>query len=228
MMYDLLLQLPLFQGMSQEQLTLVLEKVPFHFKKFRPNEYLIHEGDACNEIIFVLSGRVRMVTPVFKNTILIAEDFIAPHTIPYTNLFGTETISRSNVFAQGQVGAMFLDKTSFLKILETNRIMLVNVMNFLSANAQKHHRSIEILGEANHDLKIANWLLNYTSFSATNIVVDADVRDWCSLLNMLDKDYQRAVKTLEAEGCLEAQEGKLKLTDRYGLRTFVSRNKAQE
>ena len=45
MMYDRLLQLPIFQGLSHDQLTVILEKVPFTFEKFRPNAYLVKAGD---------------------------------------------------------------------------------------------------------------------------------------------------------------------------------------
>ena len=38
MMYDLMLELPIFQGLSHTQLTSILEKVPFHFKKYKPND----------------------------------------------------------------------------------------------------------------------------------------------------------------------------------------------
>ena len=224
MMYDILLQLPLFQGLSQEQLTLIIEKIPFHFRKFRSNEYLIHEGDECKDIIFILSGRVRMITPTFKTSILIAEDFVAPYTVPFTSFFGSDTTSRCSIYAQGQVGAMVLDKTNFLNLIERNRVMLVNVLNILSANAQKRYLAMDSMAEKDPGVKLARWLLAYTSYLAKNIVVDAEMQDWCAMLNLEEPVLRRAIMQLTEEGCVEAQEGKIKLSDRYGLRTFVSRN----
>ena len=39
-MFDTLLQLPLFQGLAQEDFTCILEKVKLHFTKHKPGELL--------------------------------------------------------------------------------------------------------------------------------------------------------------------------------------------
>lgn len=228
MMYDLMLELPIFQGLSHDQLTAILEKVPFHFKKYRSNEYLVKAGELCEEVFFVLSGRVRMITPAYKEAILIAEDFESPHTIPFYNLFGREIKSRSSIYAQGAVGVMTLDKENFLRMIENNRLMLINVLNILSSHAQKQHMILDSVGELKPELRLATWLLAYTSQPAKNIIIDADIKDWCSLLNLDGANFNAAIKKLSDHGYLECQEGKLKLVDRYGLRTFVSRNLAQK
>lgn len=43
-MFDTLLQLPLFQGLAQEDFTRILEKVKLHFTKYKPGELLLKEG----------------------------------------------------------------------------------------------------------------------------------------------------------------------------------------
>ena len=224
MMYDLLLQLPLFQGMSQEQLLLILEKVPFHFRKFHANESIVREGEKCNDIIFVLSGRVRMITPTFNSLIKIEEDFVAPHTIPFTNLFGSTTVSRFSVCAQGQAGAMFLDKSNFLKLMEKNRVMLVNALNILSANAQKRHSAMDSLAEKDPMTRLASWLIAYTSYSARNISIYSEAKDLCSMLNMKEEDLHQTIVKLQEDGFIEAGRENLKLIDRYGLRSLLTRN----
>ena len=37
-MYDTLLQLPLFQGLGKNDITEILDKVKFHFKKYEPGD----------------------------------------------------------------------------------------------------------------------------------------------------------------------------------------------
>lgn len=43
-MFDTLLQLPLFQGLAQEDFTRILEKVKLYFTKYKPGELLLKEG----------------------------------------------------------------------------------------------------------------------------------------------------------------------------------------
>ena len=47
-MYDKLLQLPLFQGMSKFDFTDILEKVKIHFNKYEPGSCLVRQDTLCN------------------------------------------------------------------------------------------------------------------------------------------------------------------------------------
>ena len=228
MMYDLMLELPIFQGLSHEQLTTILEKVPFHFKKYKSNEYLIHSGESCDQIVFLLSGRVRVVTPAFRDTIIIAEDYEAPHTISFYNLFGRDTTTRSSIYAQGAVGVMSLDKENFLRMISSNQLMLINVLNILSSHAQMQHMVLDAIGISDPTQRIGMFMLAYTSQRAKNVIVDAEVRDWCTMLRMERQDFDSAVKILAEAHFIENHEGKLKLIDRYGLRMFLGHNFAQK
>ena len=55
--FDKLLHLPLFQGVTQERLRDVIEKIPFHFLKYRKGERILDSGDPCTHVRFVVSGR---------------------------------------------------------------------------------------------------------------------------------------------------------------------------
>ena len=64
-MFEQLMQLPLFQGVSNERMTSLVEKLPFHFLKFHDGDTIISAGDECTHIRFIVSGSVR-VTPSLK------------------------------------------------------------------------------------------------------------------------------------------------------------------
>lgn len=228
MMYDLMLELPVFQGLSYEQLTTIIEKVPFHFKKYKSNDYLIRNGEQCDEIVFLLSGRVRVLTPSFKDSIIIAEDFEAPHTISFYNLFGRDTTTRSSIYAQGAVGVMSLNKENFLHMISDNKLMLINVLNILSSHAQKQHMVLDTMGIEEPELRLGSFIVAYTSQRAKNVIIDAEPSDWCSMLRLEQKELVEAIQSLIDKGFVENQEGKLKLTDRYGLRMYLSHNFAQK
>ena len=224
-MYDLMLQLPLFQGISRDQLTTILEKTPFHFKRYRDGEVIRNSGEACSSIIFILSGEVRLVTPTFGGRMIIGQDFYAPYTMPFTNLFGAETTTRSTLYAIGHTGIMLLDKLHFLRLMQTNTVLQVTVLNMLSTNAQKQHKALDLSSEGDEALRLASWLLAYTDRPSHNIILDAKITDWCNMLHLDQAAFWRSVATLEGSDCVEFVNGKLKLLDRYGLRQFVSKKK---
>ena len=57
-MYDLLMQLPMFQGVSVDQMTHILEVIPFDFRTYKVGEVILSGGDSCPGTTFLLSGRV--------------------------------------------------------------------------------------------------------------------------------------------------------------------------
>lgn len=227
-MYDVLKQLPIFQGISTEELTDIIEKVPFHFMHFDSGQTILSRGDECRHITFILSGKVRMETPTFGGRVRIVQEFESPHTMQFYNLFGAEIHLHDTLIAIDNVGVMQLDKHSFLRVLQQNKISLINVLNMLSTNAQKQHKAMDFSGETNPVLRLASWLLALTDRSAKNIVMEASTADWCSMLQLEESAYWRCVATLEGLKAIESEGGKLKLVDRYGLRTFVGQKTAQK
>ncbi len=220
-MYELLLQLPILQGLSYGQLTDIIEKIPFSFEQYVAGDVIHDKGELCEEVLFVLNGQVQQITPTFGNRIRIIQEFNGPHTLSFYYLFGAETQSISRLVAQTKAGIMKVGKMQFLKMLQSNSIMLVNVMNMLSTHAQKQHVAMEFTGLSDPSLRLASWLLAFTDRKATGITVEASEESWLSLLRLEKSSFWRCVAILEGRGCLEIENGTLKLTDRYALRRFV-------
>lgn len=226
-MYELLMQLPVFQGISNEQLTTIIEKIPFSFNQYEPGEVIMNQGDDCSAMTFVLSGTVRTITPTFGHKVQIQQEFEGPYTLPFYNLFGAETHLHDMLIAVNKVGIMELDKSNFLRVLQHNPILLINVMNMLCTHAQKQHKAMDFSGESDPVLRLASWMLAFTERKAENIIVDAATEDWCDLLQVDETSYWRCVASLEGQHIVEVEGTRLKLIDRYGLRTFVGRKTAQ-
>lgn len=226
-MYELLMQLPVFQGISNDQLTDIIEKIPFSFSQFEPGQVIIQQGEECSALSFVLSGVVRTKTPTFGHRVQILQEFEGPYTMPFYNLFGAETRHHDTVTAVTRVGIMQLNKSHFLRVLQQNPILLINTMNMLCTNAQKQHKAMDFSGESDPVLRLASWMLAFTERVGSNIVFDAELSDWCDLLQVDQTSFWRCVATLEGQHIVEVDGRKLKLLDRYALRTFIGRKTAQ-
>ncbi len=220
-MYEILLQLPIFQGLSYAQLTEIIEKIPFSFSRFTPGQDIHGAGELCDKVMFVLSGTVRQTTPTYGGRIQIVQDFQGPYTLSFYNLFGAETHSISDLKALTLVGLMQVEKVHFLQMLQHNRVMLVNVLNMLSTHAQKQHVAMEFTGQEDPILRLASWLLAFTDRKSATTAVIAQSDVWQSLLRLDETSFQRCVAVLEGRGCVEMEGTILKLIDRYALRRFV-------
>lgn len=226
-MYELLMQLPVFQGISSVQLTSIIEKIPFSFSQFDAGQIIMNEGEECSAMTFVLSGTVRSITPTFGHKVHIQQDFEGPYTLPFYNLFGAETHVHDTLQAVTRTGVMQLEKSNVLKVVQQNPILLINVMNMLCTNAQKQHKAMDFSGESDPVLRLASWMLAFTERNAGNIVIDAELSDWCDLLQVDETSFWRCVATLEGQHIIETDGKKLKLLDRYSLKTFIGHKTAQ-
>lgn len=221
-MFDLLMQLPLFQGISRDELTHILEVIPFEFRTFAEGDLIFKGGDICQGATFLLSGTIRLETPIFNNRVQIKQLFEAPYTFSLHHLFGADMAARSTMYAEtDKTGIMILRKPDFLRILRENEIPLINAMNMLCTRAQKQHKAIDFSGETDPLLRLSSWILAFTERAAVESTFFASEEDWCDMLQLDKPAFWRCVATLEGQHLLESYGGRLKLLDRYGLRSLV-------
>lgn len=87
-MYDVLLQLPLFQGVSRMKMSEIIEKTRFHFLKYQDNEIIAHRGEECTHMKFIVSGSARSELKNISGKIRVSETLHAPNILYPNHLFG--------------------------------------------------------------------------------------------------------------------------------------------
>ncbi|MGL5273559.1 MAG: Crp/Fnr family transcriptional regulator [Phocaeicola sp.] len=135
-MYDTLLQLPLFQGLAKHDFTQVLEKVRFHFRKYKANEIIIKQGEACNNLIFLLSGEINSQTKDKEERYVIEECLATPTLLEPQSIFGMNTCYTASYVAQSEVSAVTISKSYLLTELSNYEIFRLNYYNILSNRVQ--------------------------------------------------------------------------------------------
>ena len=107
-MYQQLMRLPLFQGVSTEKITALVEKLPFHFLKFHGDEQIFAAGDPCTHIKFIVSGKVRLETPFSNLKVVLSQVLATPHVLAAEYLFGRDTVYPYTAIADGPCGILQL------------------------------------------------------------------------------------------------------------------------
>ena len=137
-MYEILMDLPLFQGVSRDKLSELIEKTPFHFLKYSDGEEIVALGDVCTHIKFVISGEVQMDLPCRNLRVKVSQVLSSPNVIGHDYLFGRKTIYPYNVISHGECGILQISKPDFINILHSDNIFLFNILNMLSRNSQNN------------------------------------------------------------------------------------------
>lgn len=135
-MFDTLLQLPLFQGLAQEDFTNILGKVKLDFTKHKAGEVIVKAGDTCSQLIFVLKGEVSSYTSSADASYSFTEYYQAPYVIEPQSLFGMNTSYVSTHTAQTETHTVSISKAFAMSELFRYDIFRLNYMNIISNRAQ--------------------------------------------------------------------------------------------
>ena len=58
-MYDTIMSLPLFKGVSRERISYFLEKTSISFLKYKSGDIILRHDDEITKLRFVISGKIK-------------------------------------------------------------------------------------------------------------------------------------------------------------------------
>ncbi|MDE6393854.1 MAG: cyclic nucleotide-binding domain-containing protein, partial [Duncaniella sp.] len=91
-MYENLMTLPLFKGISYARLSEIVGNTRLAFLKYLPGETMLTAGDPCTHIKFIISGKVRLTIRNESDRVRVSQTLTAPAVISPDFLFGRNTL----------------------------------------------------------------------------------------------------------------------------------------
>ena len=176
-MYEQLMGLPLFSGVSHQKISEIIGKYPFHFLKFSDGETIISHGEPCTHLLSVIAGEISTEIISSDGKFRSTQTLAAPDTISPEFLFGRSTLSPLTAVAKGAAGIVRIAKPDFLQILTSDSIFLFNYLNMLSLQAQMNVDGVMALTSGSLEKRIAFWILALTQPGGRDIVLQCRQRD---------------------------------------------------
>lgn len=201
-MFDLLMSLPLFRGVTHARLAEVVGQAKFHFLKYPKGETILRQDDPCTHMTFVISGQVRSTAANRNGRFAIGQTLEAPALIAPDFLFGPSTAFPATVVALDSVSILQITKKDFIKILYSDEIFLFNYLNTLSVNAQKSQVGILSLTDGTLDERIAFWVIALTQPEAKDIRLSCKARDLCSIFGVQRTHFDAIAAVMQEKGLL--------------------------
>ena len=216
-MYQQLMRLPLFQGVSTEKITALVEKLPFHFLKFRNGEQVFAAGDPCTHIKFIVSGQVRLETPFPKLRITMHQTVSNPHVLAAEYLFGRDTAYPYTAISDGACGILQLRKSDYIKMITSDKVFLFNILNYLSSGSQRSLLMPLTVKDGSVAERLAMIVDNLSISGATNIGFRYKQKDLCTLLGTQRTTLVSMLDRLSDQGIVDYDSNELKILDLQGL-----------
>lgn len=220
-MYENLMTLPLFKGVSLSRVSDIVGKTKLSFLKYLPGETILRAGDPCNSIKFVIAGDVRLTITNYTDRFRIAQTLKAPSVISPDFLFGRHTIYPAEGVAIDTVSIMQIEKADFIGLLMEDEVIMFNYLNILSTNAQKAIDGVMALTTGELEERIAFWIIALTQYDSTDIVLQARQRDLYSLFGVQRTSFISALDNLRAQGMLTYTPREINVISRRELRNVL-------
>ena len=221
-MYEILLGLPLFRGVSYSRISEIVGSTKFHFLKYEPNQRIVSAGDPCTHIIFILSGAVKMTIVNADGRFRIEQTLAAPEVIAPDFLFGRATTFPGDVESIETTGILQITKSDYVEILHTDRVFLFNFLNLLSRNAQKSVDGILAVTTGTLEQRIAFWIIATTQHNSTNIVLTCRHRDLYSLFGVPRNVFMSTLDSMQERGILTYDTHVIRINSRQALNDLLN------
>ena len=136
-MMSTLLTIPLFQGLTTDELMRLLERVRPDFLHYC-DVPIVRQGERHTRLLFVLHGKVLRSMQLPDVPLCFTEELGEPGIIELCSLFGRTTTLPASYYAEGDVTLLAFDKTVLFNTFGHFDIIQLNLLNILCAYTQSY------------------------------------------------------------------------------------------
>ena len=126
--YDQLLQFPLFQGMSHDDLEIVAGHTRLGFTKVGAGKPVQMTGDACSQLYFLINGVIRIETFSEDRQYSVVEQMSAPYILQQEAIFGYFQRYTHDFTALTDANFITIDKEEVVRLAEEFLVLLRQVL----------------------------------------------------------------------------------------------------
>lgn len=222
-MYELLMGLPLFKGVSYKRISDIIERTKFHFLKYTAGETIVEAGSECTHLKFVISGSVRVSISNADSRFKVSQTLDAPDVIVPEYLFGRATKYPCHAVAIDSAGILQIEKQEWVKILNSDSVFLFNFMNLLSSNAQKAVDGVLALTTGSLEERIAFWIVALTQRNGRDIVLSCRQRDLYALFGVQRSSFVATLEGMKKRGLIDYDTHEIRIVSRDDIVDLLTR-----
>ena len=209
--YDRLLQFPLFQGMSRDDLEIVAGHTRFGFLKMTAGRQVIHAGDPCTHLYFLINGSLKVESFSDDGRYSVVEQMSSPYILQQESIFGYYQRYTHNFYALTDGNFLMLDKEEVVRLSEDFLVFRLNLMNHLATQAQKliqaqWRRSPQSLQE-----RVVRFFFLHTLYPAGPKTFHILMERLAEEVNDSRLNVSRVLNRLQTMGLLELHRGRIEI-----------------
>lgn len=212
-MFDTLLQLPLFQGLTQEDFTSIIEKVKLHFTKYKAGETILQAGQPCNQLLFLLKGEIAATTTPPHHIYTLTEYFQAPYLVEPQSMFGMNTTYAITCTAHTEAHTVNVSKAAVLNELFKYEIFRLNYLNIISNWVQVYSNRLWEKPVDDLESRIHAFILMHVERHEGEKILKITMEDLARYVHDTRLNVSKTLNRMQDCGIVKLQRGGIIVTD---------------
>ena len=208
-LYDHLLRFQLFQGLSRAELLQMAGNTKFGFLKETTGKVLVTEGEPCQQLYFLVSGRLSLSTRSNDGGYEMTEQLSAPWLLQPDALFGVQPRYSSTYSTDSACQFITLSKDEVLRLLNDFLIIRLNFLNMLSTIVQRRTRQQWRNAPTSLRERFVRFVLDHSFYPAGPKQLRILMVRLAAELGDSRLDVSRMLNQLQSEGLLQLHRGRI-------------------
>ena len=209
--FDKLLQFPLFQGMSRDDLELVAGHTRFGFSKVQQGKIVVKEGAACTRLCFLINGTIRVESRSDDRSYRVVEQMLAPYILQPEAIFGYNQRYTQTIVALTDTSFITIDKEEVVRLSEDFLVFRLNLLNIFATQSQKlSHQSWRQCPSSLRE-RIIRFLVQHCVYPAGPKTFHILMNQLADELNDSRLNVSRALNQMQHDGLLSLYRGRIEI-----------------
>jgi CRP/FNR family transcriptional regulator, dissimilatory nitrate respiration regulator len=217
-MYDILINSPIFAGLSEQELEEIFSKSHHFTKTFEVGDIAAFSGEPVNFLMIVLEGSVKGEMVDFSGKIIKIDDIRAPFPLASAFIFGKQNKFPVNVMANEKTKLLYIPKYDFMKMLQGDMRILQNFLNVISGHTQILANKLKFLSFKTIKGKIAQYILSLAGPDKDMVELPLTQHDLAEQFGVARPSLARAIGEMAEDGILSVDRKVIRILDRRRLR----------
>lgn len=192
------MKIPLLQVLSKKEHKLV------NGYQVTKNSVIAHEGDSCENIGIIVSGKVDIVSYAFKGKEMLLNSLKAGDIFGYNLIFSSEPIYRGDVIAKEKCVIAFINKENLIFLLQNNQDFLKLYLQAQSDFGKSLNARIQLLSFTNAEER-----LFYFASKNDNVIIFKNVTALAAQIGIQRETLSRLLTSLVKRHLIKKEKGKI-------------------
>ena len=192
------MKIPLLQVLSKKEHKLV------NGYQVTKNSVIAHEGDLCENVGIIVSGKVDIISYAFKGKEMLLNSLKAGDVFGNNLIFSSDPIYRGDVVAKEKCVIAFINKENLVYLLQNNQEFLTLYLQAQSDLGKSLNARIQLLSFTNAEER-----LFYYASKNENVIVFKNVTTLAQTIGIQRETLSRLLTSLVKRHLIKKEKGKI-------------------